>query len=327
MTERENALRIITKSGEPEWIPYGPDCFDVIIPSNVIKERPTFQEGNGNDWFNCYWHFDPATVGFCPVPGKQPVTDITKWREQVQFPDISSADWKEGTKISLENVNREERLSYLFLESGPWERLHALIGFQETLEALYMEPESLQELLEAITDYKVSLIEPMAEYYKPDIVCSFDDFAFQKSLFMSQDMFRKFLLPCEKRIGDELKKHNIIYSHHSCGKIDSLMGDILDAGPSMILGLWAPYNDMDTVEKQYAHRFTVHGGLDNQLLAREDVEDELIIKDIRRLIDQCAPYKNLIVDPGFLGDPIRAELVSDEAHSYSENYWKRHGIK
>lgn len=106
---------------------------------------------------------------------------------------------------------------------------------------------------------------------------------------MSPEMFRKFLLPSEKRIGDELKKQNVIYSHHSCGKIDSMMGDILDAGPSIILGLWAPYNDIEAVEKKYADRFTVHGGLDNQLLA----------------------------------DKNRAKIIADEVYSYGKNYWKR----
>lgn len=218
MNERENALRVITRSGEPEWVPNGLDCYDLCIPTDVVRERPTFAEGSGYDWFGCYWDFDPKTLGYAPVPGKHPVKDITKWRDYVHFPDIESIDWENAVKPTISNWNRDEKLSNIFWESGPWERVHALIGFQEALEGLYEEPEAMHELLGAITDYKVALVDRIAEYYKPDIISIFDDFAHQKSLLMSPQLFRQFILPCEKRIGDAIKKHNIIYSTTHAGK-------------------------------------------------------------------------------------------------------------
>ncbi|MDR0863584.1 MAG: hypothetical protein LBO74_01470 [Candidatus Symbiothrix sp.] len=323
ISERENVLRVITRSDAPQWVPCGPDCLDVINPADVVRERPAPEEGSGHDWFGCYWHFDPATMGFTPIPGRQPVKNIVNWRDEVCFPDIDAADWAQGAKVVSENVDREEKVSYFFWESGPWERLHALLGFEEALLALYTEPESVLELMEAITLYKLSMIDRIAEYYQPDIVCNLDDFAHQKNLFMSVEMLNKFVLPFEKRIFDALHRHGIICSHHSCGKIDSIIGEILETGPEIITGLWAPYNDIETVEKQYAHRFTVDGGMDMQLIANDSTTEEMLVLEVRRCIDQCAPYKNLIANPGPVADPTRAEILINEIRSYGHDYWKR----
>lgn len=98
---------------------------------------------------------------------------------------------------------------------------------------------------------------------------------------------------------------------------------MLDAGMDIILGLFAPYNDNLGVEQKYGHRFTIDGGLNQQLLSSDDVTDEMIIAEIRRCIDQNAPYKNLIVNPGVITDPHQAALICNEIRTYGKDYWKR----
>lgn len=322
MTERENALRIINRTGDPEWVPWVFDCYDVIVPSDCIRERPPFSEGNGYDWHGCYWVFDPLTLGYTPVPGREPVKDITKWREQVKFPDLDVIDWAPA-KAAADNLDRENKLSYMLWESGPWERLHALIGFENALVSLYTEPEAVLELMEAITQFKLRVVEKIAEYYKPDIVAVFDDLGHQNAAFMSNDMFKKFIQPFDKRVGDALTAKGIIYCHHSCGKIDPLMGDIIDMGPKMILGLFAPYNDAEMVAEKYSDRIVIDGGLNNQMIWDDRATDEQLIADVRRCIDTHAPHKNLIVNTGIMTDPHRIELIGNEVRTYGKDYWKR----
>ena len=71
----------------------------------------------------------------------------------------------------------------IFWESGPWERFHALCGFEESLVALYEEPEAVHELMQAITDFKIAMVAKIKEYYNPDIICVLDDFGHQKGPF------------------------------------------------------------------------------------------------------------------------------------------------
>lgn len=325
MTERENALRVINHTGTAEWIPYSGDCYDIINPASVVRERPAPGTGSGYDWFGCWWEFDPELMGYSPIPGKHPVTDITLWREQVHFPNLEEINW-ENAKNDIAHLNREEKCSLFFWESGPWERVHALVGFEEALVALYEEPEAVLELIEAITDYKLKCLEYIAEYYKPDMILNLDDAGHQQGAFMSTDMYREFILPSEVRIGNAVREYGIIYAQHSCGKIDTFFGDILESKPATFAGLFAPYNDIIAVEEKYADLFVVDGGLNNQLLLTADTTDEEIIQEIRRCIDTIAPYKNLIVNPGYVPDKHREQLIRDEVRSYGKNYWKRHGL-
>ena len=73
--------------------------------SSVICNCPAFGTKEGYDWWGVHWTATDNTGGmFTPTVGYPPVlTDITKWREQVKFPDISNIDWESdrGLKRSL----------------------------------------------------------------------------------------------------------------------------------------------------------------------------------------------------------------------------------
>lgn len=88
ITERENVLRMINRTGDPEWVPlsweYGTGRFATPTP---VLEHPKDQK-DGVDWFGCHWKFDAPTFGYVQDPAYPlPCDDITEWREQVHFPD------------------------------------------------------------------------------------------------------------------------------------------------------------------------------------------------------------------------------------------------
>ncbi|WKY45028.1 uroporphyrinogen decarboxylase family protein [Eubacteriaceae bacterium ES2] len=318
MNERENALHVIMHDGKAQWLPSGADCLEMVIPTNVVRERPPFSEGSGSDYFGCWWEFDPATMGFSPLPDRQPCKDITKWEEQVTFPDPEKLDWAKAEEQAA-NFDRENKLSMIFWESGPWERLHALIGFQEALEALYEEPEAFAELMQAITDFKVAMVKKIKEHYNPDIVCILDDFGHQKSPFMSTEMFREMIKPYETQIGKAITDNNMIYCHHSCGSITPLMQDIYEMGPKLILGLFAPYNDQEKVMKEFGDKLVFIGPIDAQLISKADTPLEQKIAETRRCVDVFGPSKSIIFDAASM-DPAIAGPVYEEFYKYRTKY-------
>ena len=89
MTAQEN-LRIALDGGVPESLP----CFFVgsqIMTSSVIQNLPPLGQKEGYDWWGVHWTAsDSASGNYSPTVGvPYLLTDITKWREQVKFPDIS----------------------------------------------------------------------------------------------------------------------------------------------------------------------------------------------------------------------------------------------
>ena len=71
-----------------------PRALDEGFSPDVYKRQP-FGVMEGDDWFGCHWIFDEKIFGFAQDP-KVPVpcTDITKWKEQVKFPDLDAIDWE-----------------------------------------------------------------------------------------------------------------------------------------------------------------------------------------------------------------------------------------
>ena len=321
MTERENALHVIWHDGKAEWIPAGCDCLEMIMPTDVVRERPPYAlgiGGSGYDYWGCWWELEPKIMGASPLPGNHPCKDITKWREQVTFPDIDAIDWS-GAEKATARLDRENRLSMFFWESGPWERLHALVGFQEALEYMYEEPEAFKELMQAITDFRIKMIPLIKEHYNPDIIINLDDFGHQRGQFMSNAMFREFIMPYDRQVGDAIKANGMIYCHHSCGKIDGLMEEICEMGPQMILGLFYPYNDQEKIVREFGDKLVFVGAVNCQLVENPDVTEEQLREETRRATAVFAPANSMIFDPGTF-NPVKAGPMFDEFKKIRDQY-------
>ena len=153
MTKREQLLQVYAHKN----IGYVPNFFtdfDFLKPE-TMNERA---EAGGKDWFGVEWEFVPLVLAAMVKPGTKVLTDITKWREQVHFPDLDAIDWEAAAKKETAGWDRENKISYLMLINGMFERTHALMGFEDAFMAMYDEPEEYQALVDAITDYKVKLI-------------------------------------------------------------------------------------------------------------------------------------------------------------------------
>lgn len=320
MTGRENALHAIAHDGKAEYIPSLAD-FEMIMATDVVRERPPYalgQCGSGYDYWGCWWEFESDIGGASPLPGREPCKDITKWRQQVKFPDIDAIDWTPA-KAACEKLDRENKLSMFFWESGPWERLHALVGFQTALESLYTEPEAFKELMQAITDYRVKMIPLIKEHYHPDIIINLDDFGHQKSEFMSRDMFCEFIKPYEKQIYDAMKENGIICCHHSCGKIESLLEDIYDMGAQMVLGLFYPYNDQAAAAERMGGKLLFMMSINAQVLDTPEATVDDAVEDAMRQLRTLGPKDALIFTPA-ASRPDLAEAMMDVYFRHRDEY-------
>ena len=326
MRERENVLHVLNHTGKCEWVPMELVCFDFDYCDQLIKERP--QRGttgaSGYDWFGCHWTFDPQLNGFTPTPMPPIVSDITKWRDQVRFPDLDSLDWATLCQPTLQKLHRDEKLFLLVWPSGVWERFHALVGFEKAFMAFYDEPEAAAEFLSAIADYRIAVVDKVAKYLKVDIILNLDDYGGQNSPLMSLDMFRKHIKPHAKRVGQAIVKHGIRYAHHSCGKMDIFVEDIIDMGATLIHP-FAPSNDAEMIQKKYGDKICIYGGLNSQMISLPGTTEEQLRAEVRRAIDKFAPHKNYIVGgtAGFIPGVERWMLVADETIKYGKNYWGR----
>lgn len=318
MTPKENLLRAIRHEG-PEWVPNGMEA--VVTIGAPVVERPG---RTGPDAFGVRWALEEgAQGGTYPAHGGNPVRDLRAWREQVTMPEVESLDW-EAIRKQAEAVDRAERLVCGFVEMGLFERTYLLLGMEEALMAYVTEPDAMTELVAAIADYKIRLIERFDDTADLDMVWYGDDWGTQDNLFVPPDTWRWVLRPHTQRIYDCMKARGIIVNQHSCGRIESVFGDMVEMGAA-IWNPCQPCNDLAALKKAFAGRICFCGGIDSQfVLDKPGVTPAEVRAEVRKRMDQMAAGGGYIAGPSH-GVPYKKELIdamNDEIAVYGRAFYR-----
>ena len=305
MTERENALLAIAHK-QPRWLPSS-DVFMLIDPPDV--ERPL--RSAGEDMYGVKWSLPNIPNALTYHDDRLPpvLEDVTEWRETVRFFDLSQLDWeKEAEKAK--HYDRENKLILCRCMIGLFERVQMLMRFEDALVSFLTEPEEMEALVSAIADQKIKQIHYYAKYIKPDVIKYQDDWGNQRDTFLSPKLWREIIKPHTKRIYDAIHECGMMVMQHSCGKVESLVPDMVEMGAEMWQSCQS-CNDLARLKEEYGDKITFVGALDDQkVLDFPDVSDEMIEKEIRDRVTTLAPGGGFIIGPnGTSLSPERAAQV------------------
>jgi uroporphyrinogen-III decarboxylase len=285
-----------------------------------IVERPARA---GKDDFGVSWAYD--ATGTYPAPGGYVITDIEKWKEQVVFPDPETYDWGE-VRRTAEAVDRKEHLIQGVCEMGIFERSYLLLGMEEALMAYITNTDEMYELCGAIADYKIEFLRAFHDAGKFDIVWYGDDWGTQTNLFVPPEIWRRVIKPHTKRIYDCMKERGVIINQHSCGRIESIFGDLCEIGADM----WnpcQPCNDLKTLKEQFGGRVTFVGGIDSQFVLDNPLKTpDDIRREVRKRIDEMAyPQGGYIADPSHSVpyDKEKLAAMENEIRDYGKAVYRR----
>lgn len=299
---------------EPEVIKMlklSPDAFDQY--RNKVSRK---------DWFGVDYVYEPGVAGSMPDVKKPPlVTDITKWREQVTFPDLDAYDWDVAAKFDhIDMVDRENKALSVLVQCGIYERLHSLAGMEDTYINLLTEPEATASLIEAIAAHKLNLIEKIITHYKPDILRQHDDYGAQTAMQMNPQLWRQMFKPHIKRFVELCHDNGVFYEQHSCGFIEPIIPDFVEIGIDSWQGMHI--NDVPTLKKMTGNRLNYHMGLDIQRYMADDLSgnltEEQLRDDVRETVLTCAKGGSYfpvlaINDPKWWGTAVITDEVSKTA--------------
>ncbi|MCC8162641.1 MAG: hypothetical protein LIO86_05615 [Lachnospiraceae bacterium] len=253
------------------------------LPGPWIEKGPI---GGGYDGFGVRW-ITPASGGGAPIPapGEFLLEDICDWREVVKFPDLDAFDWAADAEAALAQVDRTVQAVNFGLGNGVYERLAALMGFEEALCAMVTDPEEVNAFFTALTDWKIEFVKKIKKYYHPDTITYFDDIATERDLFMSPDAYRKLIKPHHKRFAQAVTNMGIKPILHCCGHAEVIVEDMIDCG-WVAWNSVQPSNDIVALCEKYGDRIGFIGGFDsNGRPAQPDATEEEARAEIRRCID------------------------------------------
>jgi len=308
MTRRENVI-LAYQHKEPLWTPNVFTDFNLILQSTVNERYEG--TGSGSDEFGVNYTYVPEAGAPIVTPGTRRLSDITNWKKEIVFPDVDAYDWEAGAARNTASWDRENKFSIVMMYNGPFERLHCLMGFEDTLIALLDEPELTYEFFEAFVDYRIKLIKKIAQYYKPDSVMVFDDYGADHSMLMSPDIWCRMLKPHLKRLIDATHECGLYYTLHSCGYIKPIFPEIVEIGADAAQPMQF-CNDVAELKSKFGKMITFTGGFNNTgIFDNPYASDEEIRAEVRRVLAEVAPGGSYIAWPVILSDKAIKVFVDE----------------
>ncbi len=325
MTLKENFLLVLTEHTKGEHVPaYSRPVRYNIGLGDSFEKGPV---GGGTDGYGCLWATD--ATGQVPVPGHPVLTDITRWKEQVQFPDLASIDWESKAENELAPLDRGTQVLEYCMGNGPFERLLDLMGMEELVYAMVDEEEAVKDFYKAYLEYRLTFLDYIAKYYRPELVEVYDDVAYMTGMFLTKTQYEEFIMPVHKAFNDAVYQMGALPVRHCCGKAESLIEDFIAEG-AVAWSSVEPRNDIEGLLKKYGGRITLIGGYNTQgRCASLTASDDEILNELHRVIDTYGSYGSFITGNHIVsGDTPeesrrRRALLAEEALSYGMNYFER----
>ena len=289
LTPRENALLALNHQVPQRIVNMIKDCN--MLGNFIIREKgpasPQFpMGGTGKDWFGVQWRYEESSKAPMVDPDYPPIMDdITEWRSQIKFPNLDAIDFKAEAERELNGPMYDpDKLNQVCIQSGPFERLLDCMGCEEALISMMTEPEACKEFFNAVIDHKIHLIDLLAEAYPIDLIDFHDDWGTQISTFMSGDMWKELLAEPIARVCKHCKDKGIHIQIHSCGKVETLVPEMVKVGVEHWSSCQA-VNDIEKLVHEFGDRLTFFGCMDTLPVRLPNVPQEEVDRLTAERID------------------------------------------
>ena len=159
--------------------------------------------------------------------------------------------------------------------NGVFEMSEDLVGFEKLAFMMADDPDLFADLYLRIGDLFVALWKRFLKNYGEFFaVCRFgDDLGFKTSTLVSPRTIRKHIIPQYDRIISLIKKAGKPFMWHSCGKIFSVMDDVI------ALGIDGKHSNEDTIAQfdewitRYSGQIALLGGIDVDILCQHSPDE------------------------------------------------------
>ncbi len=176
-------------------------------------------------------------------------------------------------------------------------------GMQTLMTDFVLNPEIAHAICERITEIRVQQARQFAKA-GVDIIRLGDDIVTQQGRMFSSEMYREFLLPRVRRIVTAAKQVNpeVIIFMHSCGKVEAVIDDLIEAGIDVLNPLQPECNNLTWIKENYGNRLSFWGGIGVQSVLPHGTPDE-VRQAVRRTAEQLGRGGGFLLAPAHILDP------------------------
>ena len=212
-----------------------------------------------------------------PCVTESPIKDITT-HSRYNFPDPATSH----RFLTLEKaLNRfgDKRAIILNLRDG-FSDMRDLLGYEEALVQLMLEPDHYNDLLNRVVDFNLELARTACSRYDITIIATTDDVANANGMLLPPDQYFEIIAPAFRRVISEYRNLGCHVIKHCDGDVNKLVDFWIEAGISCLdpidpsAGL-----KMDDFKKRYGKKICLKGNINCagslQYGTESDVEKEV----------------------------------------------------
>lgn len=317
MTEREN-MQMVWDHKCPDWVPMVGKASQMLITPE-INDRPLFM--SGKDWFGVDWELDPENPQFMThvKPGFCLFDEISEWKQHVSFPSVKDLNWEMiGGRTKAMWAKSDELMGYTVGNMGAFERVNALMGFENGLCALY-DTEDYVDFVNAYADYRIEQMHYIKKYMNADFVMMHDDWGNQNNMFLSPELWREIFKEPERRMVEACRNLDMHYMHHSCGYIAPIVPDLVEIGVESWHSV-SPVNNWAEMKEKYGRDLIFAGGVDPQVTDAPGASEEVIRQAVRDTIDVLGKDGGLLCSSAVMFSTVAGvdAIIEDEGTKYGQ---------
>jgi uroporphyrinogen decarboxylase len=190
---------------------------------------------------------------------------------------------------------RGDRFAVASLAFTMFERAWTLAGMENVLMAMIDDPDFANELFDRILAFDLELVRT-ALSFDVDGMRFGDDWGQQRGLIMGPALWRKYILPRVAKLYGLVKAGGKKVFIHSCGQIEELFPDLIEAGVDVFNPFQPEVMDVESVKTRYGSHLTFFGGISTQKTLPYGTETQ-VREETKRLIDRIGKGGGYIAAP------------------------------
>jgi len=173
-------------------------------------------------------------------------------------------------------------------------------GFENTLIDSIANPDFYEELLDRLTELRLSMVEQCADV-PADAIMFGDDWGDQRGVILGPERWRKLLKPRWAKVYDAVHAQGKFVISHCCGSIADIMPDVIEIGLDVYESVQPEPAKMNPYElkKKYGDKITFWGCLGSQSTIQFGTPQE-IRNEVQHLV------RGMGKDGGYILAPAKA---------------------
>jgi uroporphyrinogen decarboxylase len=275
---------------------FGSPNLDEILDNHLVKYKPrapdAWQEVRPDFWrdeFGVVWNRtvdkDIGTVEQYPLHRRS--------LEAFTFPDPRDPHRYEALPGFA--AANPDRFRVVNLGFSLFERAWTLRSMPELMIDMIEAPAFVDELLDALVDFNLAIIEHVLAY-DVDGVMFGDDWGHQHGLLFGAPLWRRFIKPRLARMYGAVKQAGKAVLIHSCGRVQELFPELIEIGLDVFNPFQPEVMDCREIKRQFGRDLCFYGGVSIQRLLPRGTPQE-VRDEVRRLMDDVGRGGGFIIAP------------------------------